>query len=280
MSDTRKTDTCAAVSAGLLAASIGQRTGVVECGGDEVPIVLLNNTQSLAVPEKAIALLDARAPAPRRRKGTAKFDELESFCYHVNRFKSDHSVIFASGLRLDAVLDYHPPNGAAWCQHRAVYGCPTSEPWQLWTGLDQTAMSQDEFADLLEERLEDVISGEGYPDPAKLLETARNLRVHTKGTFSRRVHPTTGDFEHVCKEETESSSTPIPRAFLLALPVFVGGELYRVEARVRFQVRGGNASFGFKLHRRDEIVREAFGEVRERAAAACELPVFAGTPES
>ena len=62
---------------------------------------------------------------------------------------------------------------------------------------------------------------------------ARDLQIHTRGTFTKKLHPTTGDFALVCKQETEASSTPIPRAFLVALPVFEGGPLYQLEARIR-----------------------------------------------
>jgi len=274
-------DISGAVKAGAEAADIATRTGKCQHGGDEVPVVLLADGQKLAVPTEALDLLEARAPAPRRRIGTARHDEIQSFCDHVNRFKSEHSAVFASAehVRLDAVLDYHPADGSAWCSHRSIYTCPLSDPWKAWTGGHGEAMSQDDFAAFVDDHLDDLIAGDGYPAPAKVLEMARDLAVHTKGTFERRVHPTTGDFVHVCKQETSSESTQIPRAFLLALPVFVGGELFKVEAKIRFRVRGGNASFSYELHRHTEVLRAAFADVRAKVALACELPVFAGTPE-
>lgn len=39
-------------------------------------------------------------------------------------------------------------------------------------------------------------------------------------------------------------------------------------------------SFAFVMHRRGDIERDAFGEVRTEIADATGLPVFAGTPET
>lgn len=142
-------------------------------------------------------------------------------------------------------------------------------------------MSQADFAELLDENLDDLGGGTGtdYPEPMKVLEMARQLAVHTKGTYKRTIHPTTGDHNLVCRQETESSSTPIPRAFELRIPVFQGGDLWSVEARIQLRIIDGQAAFALHLHRWVEIEREAFGEVCTKVAAAVDLPLFMGTPE-
>lgn len=112
----------------------------------------------------------------------------------------------------------------------------------------------------------------------EMLKVARELHIRTKGTFQREVNPTTGDFILVNKNETETGSTVIPRAFALAIPVFEGGERYQVEARVRFQLTGSGPMFSFTMHRRAEIERDAFDGVRQIIAVGTERPVLAGTP--
>jgi uncharacterized protein YfdQ (DUF2303 family) len=141
-------------------------------------------------------------------------------------------------------------------------------------------MSQEAFADFIDEHFPDLIGEEGFPQPMAILEMARNLTINTRGTFTKQLHPTTGDINLVCRQETESTSTVVPRAFLLAIPVFIGGERWRVEARVKVRVNEGRAHIGYELHRADEIRRGAFEQVRDAARAQTSLPVFAGSPES
>jgi uncharacterized protein YfdQ (DUF2303 family) len=144
-------------------------------------------------------------------------------------------------------------------------------------------MTQSAFADWIDQNMEDLTSERGketgFPPPVAVLEMARSLQIHTKGRYERQINPTTGDHSLVCKQESESSSTPIPRAFLLALPVFEGGEFYRVEARIRLQMRDGAPLFTYVLHRRAEIERDAFGSVRKQVALEGKVQVFAGRPE-
>lgn len=278
----RNSDVLAAVQAGLASAGIELRSD--EYYG--VPYVLREGAQHVEVLHDVLAAHDARQPAPRRRRGTATITEQPSFCDHVNRFKSEHSVIFADvkEVRLVAIYDYHPggsdPAIAAWCQHRAVYACPLAEEWVRWRHGADTWLAQDDFAEFIDANFDNLTSGDGYPVPIDVMTMARDLRVHQKGTFERTVNPTTGDHALICKLETdEKTSTKIPRAFLLALPVFLGGSLYKVEARVRMRLRSGAAQFSYTLYRAEEIHRDAFGDVRAAVAEATGLPVLAGSPE-
>lgn len=157
--------------------------------------------------------------------------------------------------------------------------CPRSRAWQTWTKLEDELLAPEAFADLIDEHLEDLTSGDGYPKPLDLVELGRDLRVHTKGTFEKKVDPRTGAFALVNRLDMEQSSTPVPRAFLLAIAVFDGGSLYKVEARLKLRVSEGKPGFAFTLHRRLEIERDAFGDVRKIVAEKCDLPIFAGSPE-
>jgi len=287
----------AAVEAGRESVCISDRTDVFHDGLEEndgrtfeVPFILLQGDQRLEVPKEALQEYEARLPAPRRRQGTARHSELDSFITHVNRFKRASTAVWADieGVKLTAVYDYHPEGeeAAAWCEHRAIYTCPLTDQWREWNAISGEYMSVAEFGEFIESHRDDLTSGtdkEGnaYPAPMAVEEMAMNLHIQTRGTYTRKLNKRTGDFELVCKQETsEAESTDIPRAFLLALPVFEGGEHFQIEARVRLHLRDGNAKLGIVLHRADEVLRVAFGEVRKAVGKQCEVPVFAGTPES
>lgn len=247
------------------------------------------NGAHFAVLSDVQAEADRRAPGPQRRRGTATFTELQSFIAHVNRFKDPHSLIFAdaAAVRLIAVLNYHPggSEGARWNDHRSVYTCPLSEPWKLWTKNDGVEMTQDAFADFLEANERDIAGprgapgDDGMPQPAAVLDLARNLVIHSRGEFQRTINPTTGEATLICKEEHEKSSTRIPKAFLLGIQVFEEGEYYRVEARIRFRMDEGRPRFSYILYQPQLAVRDAFHAVRVRAKGETVLDVLAGTPE-
>lgn len=283
MSESNCNQTESAIIVGKEAAGAEPRRFEVE----GIPMILVDDDQGAMVMSEAINLADLRAPGPRRRKGTSRHAELDSFCEYVNRFKCDDSVVWSDveAMQLCAQLNYHPggpkPDSTGWGDHRALYLCPPSPQWRKWSEMHDRTMNQVAFAEFIDENLHDLAGGKGteYPEPMTVLEMARKLQVHTKGTYKRTIHPTTGDHELVCTQETESSSTPIPRAFQIGIPVFEGGEVWSIEVRIMLRVRDGQALFTLQPHRMPDILREAFGEVRDKAETAVELPVFSGTPE-
>lgn len=247
-----------------------------------IPAAVLRQGERVEVLNEIIDRIEERQPGPRRRSGRLSLTELDSFIELVNRFKESSSTLWAGTNVLTCVFNDHSsgadPALAGWRDHVAVYSCPFSDEWKAWTNRADSAMSQDEFASWLDEHLEDITGGEGYPKSAELMEMTRGLQVHTKGTFQRVVDPTTGQYSLVAKEEHTSNSTKIPRAFQLGLRVFEGGARYAVEARIQFRMGQGRPVFSFSLHRAAEIVKVAFAEVRERVSAETELPLFAGSP--
>lgn len=248
-----------------------------------VPIVIAEDGPGrvyVQVGEQIAAYLEKTADKPARAKGTATLLDLQSFCDHVNRYKqAATSIVYAdvAAFSLTAVYNEAADRlNPAWRDHRAVYTCPRSPQWLVWTSRDGKAQEQEEFADFIEANLADLAATKGFPTPVDVLQVARDLTVLTKGTYQRQINPTTGAGILVCKTETETGSTEIPRAFALAIPVFDGGAPYHVEARVRFTLANGKPTFAYQLHRRIEIERDAFYDARRTVAENTGLSVWAG----
>lgn len=259
--------------------------------GPAVPVVLVTTrdgdvaTTTVELAGEVLAELDKRMPGPRRRQGRVSLQDVASFCDYLKRYADPvQAVVYADVQRMtfEAVLNEHPSGDdediTGWRDFRAGYACPRSSEWLAWTSKDGQGMRQDEFADFLEARLEDMTTGDGMPKPVEVLAVARQLHIKTKGTFQREINPTNGDNILVHKTETETGSTQIPRAFAVAIPVFEGGERYQVEARVRFAIGERGPVFSYTLHRRAEIERDAFSGVRLVVASATGLPIYSGTP--
>lgn len=116
---------------------------------------------------------------PSRRKGTARFDDLQSLIDWSNRNKGASSVLFAKpdlkAPTITCIADYHEagaadplnPTGdpaARHCHHRAVYNFPLSEEWKAWTEISGKPMDKDELGEFIEANAKDIMD----PTPAIL----------------------------------------------------------------------------------------------------------------
>ena len=288
MTDENINNTEAAIQAGEQLAAIADRVMLLEhpeSATTKIPVVLMRGSDgeiSVEVLERAIGMLDQRLPAPRAREGVQVLTELASLIEYANRYKTPSAIAWADtkACRIGVVFDEHPagPDVAAWRRFRATYTCPRSAEWMAWCQFDGQPMKQEQFADFIEARLEDLRAADGMPKPLDVLTVARNLVMRTRGTFERSVDPTTGANVLVNKVENEpAGSTTIPRAFAIGVPVFEGGDLYQVEVRIRVAVTEGRATFSYVMHRRPEIERAAFADIRKAVADGTGLPVLAGT---
>ncbi len=273
------------LQAGESSASVATRVTTVAHPSDPtltVPVVLNTPGATVDLAKGVLDALDARRPGPARREGITQLTEVDSFIAYLKDWGSAQTVIYAdtTALRLTAVLDEHPrgPAGTAWRKHRAVYNCPRAAEWLAWTGQADHPMAQAAFGDWIEARLEDLVAADGMPKPTEMLTVARQLHIKTKGEFRRDINPVNGDSILINKHETTEGSTQIPRAFMIGIPCFEGGDRYQLEARLRFALQDGVPMFSFTLHRCKEIERDAFGEVRSKVATETGMLVLAGTP--
>ncbi len=101
---------------------------------------------------------------PERRTGTAKLETLASLIDFANRFKNEHSALYAMPIRqapsMQVVINYHrlgADGQAEFGDHRGTYAFPLSDEWKAWIENDGKAMDQQKFAEFLEDRITDVI---------------------------------------------------------------------------------------------------------------------------
>lgn len=255
-------------------------------GGVEIPIVLVNSEEGeqLQVPDRALKLSLQLADQPQRMRGIATHQELASFIAHVKRFKDESSTVWADvdAVSLLAVYNYAGNQEAPrWGDHGAKYICPLSREWRTWLAQNGKPMGHDDFAEFLEANSSDLASAEDgpWPEPVRLLEIARTLRIHSKSTFERDINKTTGEYSVIAKVENEATSTKIPPSFIIGIPVFEAGDPYRIEARLRFTVHENRPKFSYHLVQPENIKSDAFNEVRAQVAEKTGLPVLAGQPE-
>lgn len=242
--------------------------------------VFIDDDNNVKVFEALHKHLRDNASGPERLSGTSRHVTQESFVGHVNTYKTDTTKLWADPdkVNVQVIYDYHLRDLPRWREHRAIYSCPLSEQWKRWIEYSGKAFGQTEFAEFLDANFHDLQSppaDEDGAEPGAMLDVAQNLVINSKGTFKKVINRTTGEHVFVCKNEhDQESSTPIPKKFWIVIPVFRGGGVYAVEARVRFSLRDNRATFAYELHRADEISESAFSKVVETVQAATDPWIF------
>jgi len=283
---------------------------------DEVKVIPIErgtpmNAHVLAVPNgktlKPIKeFLDAYLPNPERRKGTAKLTTLVSFMDHVNRFKDDHSAVFAdlqnpAAPRLIGVLNYHEreKGKARFGDHRAEYAFPISDEWTAWTNM-KGEMALGDFAEFLEEHIGDVVDpvnlakdsatlaeaaqlGIKLATPQALMELSRGIAVNVKSSVANAIRLSSGETQVNFKEEHEGADGKplvVPGGFAIAIPVFRQGTPYLLLVRLRYGVAGTRVLWRFAISKVAKSFDDAVTTVCAQAREGTGSPLFYGTPES
>jgi len=257
----------------------------------------------------AASVFDQYRTNPLRRAGTATMLSLDSLIDHVNRFKDADTVVFADDSRsapsMTAVLDYHRAGASGdprFGKHRSLYAFPLSDEWKAWSKANAEVMSMADFAAFLEERIIDVLfvePGEDLPEdvqrmldalgsgavasPNKLMELARGLQINESAVVQEAVNLQSGEATiRFQAEHTDQNGAPlkVPSIFLIGIPVFNNGPLYRLAARLRYRKNAGKIVFWYDLWRTDRTFDHAFTEAVQRVKIETELPVLIGKPEA
>lgn len=214
---------------------------------------------------KSLTDFDKLRERPRRIVGTMSTHTPQSFIDYVERFHDASSVVTADLLerKLSAVLNYHEPiaDGARWADHRVVYACRETVEWQTWTKANDVRMTQDKFAQFVEENLPDIAT----PSGAVILELSENLQVKKDVQFSGKVNRTNQGrqllYDETIEATTKRGEMTIPAEFILGIRPFEGSDLYELRARLRYDVNGGKLQMWVTLDRPHKVVEAAFAKI-------------------
>lgn len=276
-----------------------------------VPVLVRPDGDGGIVTQSLKALIEEYRTAPERRVGVATMLTLESLIDHTNRFKDADTAVFADNRRdtpcLLTVFDYHrigAEGAPRFGTHRASYQFPLSDEWQAWAKFDGATMDQSEFAEFLEDRIGDVevppeLGGDDEPTqklaallarlggrlagPATLMDLSRGLKVTADERVHQALNLSSGEsqIQYACEHRDEQGAPlKVPNLFLITIPVFNSGDVFRIPVRLRYRVRGGAISWSYHLHRTDQVFDAAFTDACRMVIEATELPLFVGKPEA
>lgn len=218
---------------------------------------------------------------PPRPKARVAVDDRESLITYTKLHLSKQSVIFADYDKgtITTRLDWHPHNQdelpftAGANDHSCELKLLPSEEFARWNAMQGKMHPQADFALFLEENASDI----WQPEPAIMLELARDLEGVTGQTFKSRTRLTDGS--HGFRFETENkivSEVQAPDEFKLSIPVYHGEEPEVLTAKFRWRPTAEGLLLGFVWHRVEYMRRARFTQIAAATAEATGLPWIAG----
>ena len=197
-------------------------------------------------------------------------------------------------------------------KHRGQYVPAFSDEWSLWTGANGKPLGQAAFAALIEKGARDIVDVEDsedgpnaplafakwfyerfggkleiadfYASTRMLLDMSERLVITVEEKVGEVSSRSGGSRALILEGETRSEVV-IPSALLLQLPIFRGGDLVQLPARLRVNARQKGdgvrtLEFTVNLYGTDRAIRKEIADMSESVKLRTGLPVFVGEPES
>lgn len=153
---------------------------------------------------------------------------------------------------------------AGWGDHTATLQLRHTPDWTEWTSRDGKLMRQTEFAEFIEDHLPNFVT----PTGADMLELAQTFQATTRVDFDSSQRLKSGETQIAYKESTEATAgkkgtIAIPDTFTLGLQVYERGDAYKIDARFRYRIDGGQLALGYKLTRPRDVLLAAFDGIAD-----------------
>ena len=246
-------------------------------------------TASSYAHDKGIAITDlsdqvrdfnkVNTPGPRNLTADIATTSKESFIKTVKDFREERTRTFADATKrtVKAIFDFAAPEGdprPGWSQFSARITFDLSRKLREWSTVTDWT-SQRAFAEFLEDHLEDVEA----PDSSGLLSLCEDFNATLDGHFKSRQNLKDGSVRIDYQSDVVTAVT-VPSEILLAIPLFEGGDHFRLKARLRFRVsREDGVVFKIIFSNLEDSLESHFKEMVEEIGAEIEEEITWGSVE-
>lgn len=220
---------------------------------------------------------------PRWKAGNATLGDAESLVAYAKQQHPDIPTLYADrqNAKVVAVFDHDNGETAHWRVHRATLQLERSKPWTAWLERSGKFSNQEQFAEFLEDRGNDVVS----PTAAHLLEVVTSIQAVATAKIEGGIRLQDGQVRLSYVETVEATAgkagnLTIPETFELGLRPFEGGDIFKVRARLRWRRQTGGLLLGLVLNNPEDVERAAFDSEIKKLKEGMDLPVLYGTPAS
>lgn len=254
----------------------GETQVLFEAGQAAAKAQEINGVPFAVVPdgyEIKVVDVEKHQTTPSRPRGSVVLRDVEAFIDYVNHEKSEATCVFRDGANLTAAFNHY----GGWGDHIARFEARYTVSWTAWQGFDTKWLTQEDFANFLEERLGDVAE----PDGATLLTSVTALKINRSVVFESNVKLSNGQVQLRYHEDLDGGSGPagdilLPAKLTLGLTPFEGAPAFKVAARLRWALEGKNAKFRYLL---GEEARRVMDEAMEDIVSRCPFQVIHGRVE-
>lgn len=218
--------------------------------------------------------LEEKRSNPDRKTGKRTVTDVDSLVSYLAKHGLPETELWgnADPSTIKAVINAHEPaeggegsdaNGiAGWGDHTVTLDLKASKDWLEWVKHDGRLMGQTDFAEFIEDHLPNFVT----PSGADMLELAQTFQATTRVDFDSSQRLKSGETQVTYKESTDATagkkgSIAIPDTFTIGLQVYEHGDAYRVDARFRYRLNGGQLALGYRLTRPRDVLLAAFDEV-------------------
>lgn len=251
----------------------------------------INQTPHLMTPQGNGDWITKELSLPVRKFGTVELHDVDSFI----DFSKKQGSLANSNIYIDvdyvrqkvvatAVFnDDSDDVNAGWKDHKAVYAPRMGEEWRRWNEANKTQMTQEVFANFLQDNIGDINAGneKNAPNGSDILTFVSKLEETRTVKYGSAINLQNGMVQLEYVEDGDDHTKgklEIYKEFRLGLRPFFGGEPYAIKAFLRYRIDRNTAAikFWFELQRPDKVLEDATAQLIEKIKAEIGFPVFFG----
>ena len=226
-------------------------------------------------------------PTPRRKTANVNVEDVDSFLTYLEMHGALNTTIWvsvdydASSMYINAIINDNgsAPDAAQWRDHTIKFKPKMANEFLTWIRSDKHKKSQVEFAEFIDSNQMDIVSAEGYPTNGDILQMALNFEAKQDLRFKSSVRLQSGGINMTYVSDDDKGTIEqmkLFEKFALGIPVFLNGDAYQLEAKLRYRHRDGQVFFWYELVRPDLVFKSACETIIEKIKANCKFPVFFG----
>lgn len=252
------------------------------------PGIFIHHKDLSLTDKTAQRLIEAKRAdsGPINPAGTLTLLKPESFSTAITDHRDDRTKVFADNEKSEiiAVFDFLTTGGLVpnmgngdldgrdrgWGQLRAEIKFSESRKLKEWKRTLEW-MSQADFANFIEDHLEDVLT----PSGQELLSIATDLEASSTGGFKGKVNLDNGSVRLSYQDEVETT-VEIPRNLTLGIPLFEHGDRYKLGARLRFVIQGGSVKFRLLFTNLQDAKEQEFERIVQEIEEKTSQPIYRG----
>jgi hypothetical protein len=126
------------------------------------------------------------------------------------------------------------------------------------------------------------VTGGKIADQLEMITLSKGIKINESAQAVQQVDLQSGEGTLVYQTEHKDGSgnkLEVPPLFLIGIPVFERGTMYRLAVKLRYRLREGKVAWRADLHRPDKVFEHAFDQACGEVRAKTTLPLYHGSPE-